>query len=71
MTTASDPAATARAVAELARDGRFAEVEERYAAPLRAALAPGTLRAAWAAEVGRRGDVLTVGEPVASRPEPG
>jgi dienelactone hydrolase len=64
MTTAGDPAATARAVAEQARDGRFAEVEERYAAPLRAALAPGMLGAAWAGEVGQRGGVLAVGEPV-------
>jgi hypothetical protein len=29
MTAASDPAATARAVAELARDGRFDAVEDR------------------------------------------
>jgi hypothetical protein len=67
MTAASDPAATARALAELARDGRFDEVEDRYAAPLRAAVAPGTLRAAWAGEVGQRGGVLAVGEPA---PEP-
>jgi uncharacterized protein len=60
---AGDATATAREVAGLARDGRFAEVEERYAPGLRAVVGPGMLRAAWEAEVGQRGRVLAVGDP--------
>ncbi len=62
--TASSLAATGRAVAGLARDGRFAEIEARYAEPLRAAVPPGTLRTAWAAETEQRGGVRAIGEPV-------
>lgn len=59
----SDAAAAGRAVAGLARDERFAEIEARYAEPLRAAVRPGTLRTAWAAEIGQRGGVRAIGEP--------
>lgn len=59
-----DPAATATAVVESARDGRFAEVEARFAAPLRAAVSAETLRVAWSVEIGKSGPVAAIGPPV-------
>lgn len=64
----TDPAATATAVAEMARDGRFAEIEALFAPPLRAAVSAEALRAAWSAETTRNGAVSAIGEPV-SEPE--
>jgi uncharacterized protein len=61
----ADPRATATEVVHLARDGRFAEIEDRFAPPLRAAVSARTLQAAWAAETGT---VRAVGEPTT---EPG
>ncbi|WP_433435057.1 serine aminopeptidase domain-containing protein [Nonomuraea sp. CA-141351] len=61
---ASDPAATATTVVGMARDGRFTEIEDLFAAPLRAVVSAETLRAAWAAETGVKGPVSAVGEPV-------
>ena len=59
------PAAIAVAVTEMARDGRFAEVEELFAAPLRAVVSADALRAGWAALTGGKGPVRAIGQPVA------
>ncbi|MGN9783207.1 alpha/beta hydrolase family protein [Nonomuraea sp. ZG12] len=64
MTMETDPAVTAVAVAELAQQGRFAEIAELFAPPLRAALSAETLGAAWAAG---SGPVAAIGEPVSER----
>ncbi|GAA3408275.1 hypothetical protein GCM10018952_04810 [Streptosporangium vulgare] len=60
----TDPAAIALTVVEMARQGRFAEIEELFAPRLRALVGAEALRAAWAAEESRSGPVSTVGEPV-------
>ena len=49
----------------MARDGRFAEVEGLFAAPLRAVVSAEALRAGWAALTGSKGPVRAVGEPAA------
>lgn len=67
MTTRTDPAATALTVVEMARQGRFAEIEELFAPPLRALVGAEALRTAWAAETNRNGPVSTVGEPVSEQ----
>ncbi|MFB9678637.1 alpha/beta hydrolase family protein [Streptosporangium vulgare] len=64
MTMGTDPAAIALTVVEMARQGRFAEIEELFAPRLRALVGAEALRAAWAAEESRSGPVSTVGEPV-------
>ncbi|MFD5095745.1 alpha/beta fold hydrolase [Amycolatopsis thailandensis] len=55
----------ATAVAEMLREERFDEVEALFAPPLRAAVPAGTLRAAWTAEIGKRGAVTGIGDAVA------
>lgn len=50
-------------VVELLRDGEFARVAELFGAPLRAAVSPYSLRAAWLAEISRVGAVSAIGEP--------
>jgi uncharacterized protein len=65
MAGGSGPAAIAVAVTEMARDGRFAEVEDLFAAPLRAVVSADALRAGWAALTGSKGAVRAVGEPAA------
>ncbi|MCA2226252.1 alpha/beta hydrolase family protein [Nonomuraea aurantiaca] len=61
---ATDPAAVAVAVVEMVCDGRFAEVEEVFAAPLRAVVSAQTLRVGWESEVARSGAVSALGTPV-------
>src|SRR6478752_6054332 len=61
---ANGAAATAIRVVELARDERFAEIEELFAPPLQAAVSAETLRIGWVAEIGKNGPVSTVGEPI-------
>ncbi|MGJ6962101.1 alpha/beta hydrolase family protein [Streptosporangium sp. G11] len=56
--------ATALTVVEMARQGRFAEIEGLFAPSLRAVVGAEALRAAWAAETDRSGPVSAVGEPV-------
>ena len=63
-----DAAAIAMSVVELARNGRFAEIEELFAPPLRAVVSAETLRIGWATEIGKNGAVSAIGEPVS---EPG
>jgi uncharacterized protein len=64
MTAGAGPAAIAITVAEMARDGRFAEIEDLFAPPLRAVVSAETLRAAWDDEMARRGPLSVTGEPV-------
>jgi uncharacterized protein len=65
MTGGGSPAAIAVAVTEMARDGRFADVEDLFAAPLRAVVSADALRAGWAALTGSKGPVRAIGEPTA------
>ncbi|MBB4941053.1 hypothetical protein FHR32_005430 [Streptosporangium album] len=71
MTMGADPAATAVAVVEMACKGRFAEIERLFAPPLRAVVNAEALQVAWAAEMGKSGQVSTIGEPVSERIEAG
>lgn len=64
MTMETDPAATAVAVVEMARKGRFIEIERLFAPPLRALVDAEALQAAWTSVLGRRGQVAAIGEPV-------
>jgi dienelactone hydrolase len=59
-----DAAAIATRVVELARNGRFAEIERFFAPPLRAVVSAETLRLAWMDELGQRGSVSSIGEPL-------
>jgi uncharacterized protein len=52
----------------MARAGRFAEIREMFAPQLRELVTARALEAAWAAELGRLGQVVSAGEPAA---EPG
>ncbi|GII31890.1 hypothetical protein Pmi06nite_53320 [Planotetraspora mira] len=65
------PKATGVAVVEMARDGRFAEIEDLFAPPLRAAVTAQRLQAAWAAELGKHGSVSAIGEPESEPGEAG
>jgi hypothetical protein len=49
------PVPTGMAVLEMAQAGRFAEIPGLFAPQLRAMVPAEALRAAWAAELGRRG----------------
>ena len=69
MTTA--PTATGLTVLDMAQAGRFAEIRELFAPPLRAMVPPEALQAAWAAEIGRRGPVTSIGAPVSDQAAPG
>ncbi|MEV0617877.1 alpha/beta hydrolase [Nonomuraea sp. NPDC050404] len=59
-----DPAAIAVSVVELAREGRFGEIEKLFGAQLRAVVSAQMLQVAWVAEVGKRGSASGVGQPV-------
>jgi dienelactone hydrolase len=58
------PMQTSLAVLDLIQTGRFAELRDRFAPQLRAMVTAEALQAAWAAELGRRGPVVSVGAPV-------
>lgn len=60
---AIDAAAIATKVVELARNRRFAEIEELFAPPLRAVVSAETLRIGWVTEIGKNGPVSSIGEP--------
>jgi dienelactone hydrolase len=49
---------------ELAQGGRFAEICERFAPPLRPLVTPEALEAGWNAELARQGPVTSVGAPL-------
>jgi dienelactone hydrolase len=63
MTTA-EPAGAGRAMMDLLRDGKFAEIREMFTPSLRPLVSAESVRAAWAAELDRHGAVLEVGPPV-------
>ncbi|MGN9845873.1 serine aminopeptidase domain-containing protein [Nonomuraea sp. H19] len=67
MTTGTEPAAIAVAIVEMAQQGRFAEIEHLFAPPLRALINAEVLQVAWVAEMGKRGPVSAVGEPVSEQ----
>ncbi|HEU5378961.1 MAG TPA: alpha/beta fold hydrolase [Ktedonobacteraceae bacterium] len=61
--TTTDAAAIATNVVEMARDGRFDDMEQLFGAPLRAVVSAETMRVAWRTEIVSRGPVTTIGEP--------
>jgi uncharacterized protein len=65
------PAAAGLAVIEMARQGRFEEIRERFAPNLRPMVPAGALRAAWEAELARSGQVASVGEAATEPAGPG
>jgi dienelactone hydrolase len=64
------PSQTGLAVLDLAQAGRFAEIGDLFAPPLRAMAPPEALQAAWTAEVSQRGPVRQIGTPE-TEPVPG
>ena len=66
-----DTAAIALTVVEMARDGRFAEMEQLFAPMLRAVVSAETMRGFWEAEINKRGPVSTIGEPVSEHMKEG
>jgi uncharacterized protein len=67
---ATTPEATSLAVLEMAQAGRFVQICELFAPELRPMIQAETIQATWAAELGRRGQVASIGTPV-SEPGPG
>jgi dienelactone hydrolase len=62
--TTVEAAAIATRVVELARNGRFAEIEELFAPPLLVVVSAETLQIGWEDEIGKSGPVSAVGAPV-------
>jgi uncharacterized protein len=60
----STPAASALAVIELARSGRFDEISERFAPELRQLAPAEVLATGWTAEIAKNGQVSSVGTPL-------
>ncbi|WP_410662456.1 alpha/beta fold hydrolase [Amycolatopsis sp. lyj-84] len=54
---------TATTIVEMLRDEHFDEVAALFAPPLRAVVSTDALRAAWTAEIGKRGPITGIGEP--------
>ena len=61
---ATTPSAASLAVLEMARTGRFAQIREMFAPQLRPMVTAEAIQAAWLAELGRRGQVASIGAPV-------
>jgi uncharacterized protein len=61
------PVQTTLTALDLARAGRFADIRDLFAPQLQAMVPPEALKAAWDAELGRRGAVVSVG-PAVSEP---
>ncbi|GAA3246497.1 alpha/beta hydrolase [Nonomuraea helvata] len=59
----TDPAVVAAAIVEMARDGRFADVEELFAPPLRAVVSAQTMQADWERQTAGIGMVTAIGTP--------
>jgi len=57
-------ASTGLAVIDMAMKGRFTEIREMFAPPLRVMVSAETLRAAWTAELDRHGPVSAIGTPM-------
>ena len=69
--TPTAPATTGMTVLDLAQAGRFEEIHDLFAPPLRAMVPAEALQAAWASEIAQRGPVTAVGEPVSEPAGPG
>jgi uncharacterized protein len=69
--TSTEPEALALTVIDLARDGRFGEIRDRFAAGLRPLVAAATLQAAWDAEVAELGPVTSIGAPSSGQADAG
>ena len=69
--THTAPEPTGLAVLEMAQAGRFEEIREMFAPPLRAMVSADGLQTAWDAELDRRGRVTSVGAPVSEPAGPG
>jgi uncharacterized protein len=67
----STPADVGLAVIEMARQGRFEELRERFAPQLRPMVPAGALQAAWEAELAKHGPVASVGTAAAEPAGPG
>ncbi|GAA2206285.1 alpha/beta hydrolase [Nonomuraea monospora] len=71
-TAGVEPGAVAVSVVEMAREGRFEEVEALFAPSLRAVVSAQVLRVAWEGEVvAKRGGVSGVGRPVSEAADAG
>lgn len=71
MTTLTEAEVIAVAVVDLARRGRFREVEGSFAPGLRALVSAESLRADWTGELARTGPVQTIGAPTREPGKPG
>lgn len=60
--TTIDVAVIATTVVEMARNGRFGDMEQLFAPPLRAVVSAETVRDAWGAEIGKSGPISLIGE---------
>lgn len=67
----ADPIEVAVVVVEMACEGRFGEIEDLFAPPLREVVSAQMLQIAWTAEIGRRGSVSAVGRPVGQSADSG
>jgi uncharacterized protein len=67
----SAPVLTGLRVIEMARAGQFAQIRDLFAPQLREMVPPEALGVAWAAAIGRRGQVISVGVPVCEPAGPG
>ena len=61
---ATTPAATSLVVLETARAGQFAQIREMFAPQLRPMITAEAIQAAWSAELGRLGQVASIGASV-------
>jgi hypothetical protein len=71
MNITTTPAAAALAVIGMADQGRFAEIQERFAPQLRPMVPPEALQAAWEAEMAGSGALVWMGTPVTEPASPG
>lgn len=60
----ADPVVLATTVVAMAREGRFAEVEELFSPRLRAAAPSPALRVGWEGQLAKVGAIVSVGDPV-------
>jgi dienelactone hydrolase len=65
------PEATSLAVLDMAQSGHFGEICDLFAPQLRPLVSAEVLRAAWVAEIDRRGPVTSVGVPLSDPAGPG
>jgi hypothetical protein len=65
------PAATALAVIDMAEQGRFTDISERFAPQLRPMVPPEALRGAWESELAKHGPLASVGTPLTEPSGPG